>query len=401
MGTPRQEIGGAAIGDVIYVVGGLAGPTPSDAVEAYDTVADRWRPVAPLPAALHHVAVAAVDGRLYAFGGLVADFGAVASVFAYDPGADAWTPRAPLPTARGAAAAAVLAGRVFVAGGLRAGASVDDFAAYDPATDTWTKLPAMSHACDHLGAATVDPLVYAIGGRDGGTLFALGTAFEPATNLWFKEVAPLLTARGGLAVAALGGRLFAFGGEGNPDHPLGVFPQTEMFEPSLNSWFAQPDMPTPRHGIAAVPVGGRIYVIGGATVQGLGTTGVNEVFLPPSGEPLAVRRLVLARRGKRLRVTARLDGVDDDPATVPLRVRVRDDAGDVASVALGTGTLVAQGRGWRPLPGVLPPGTALSLRRRQALVLRFASGTQRPPSSRKGLGVAVELGARLFAGTFR
>jgi hypothetical protein len=50
---------------------------------------------------------------------------------------------------------------------------------------------------------------------------------------------------------------------------------------------------------------------------------------------------------------------------------------------------------------VLPPGTALSLRRRQALVLRFASGTQRPPSSRKGLGVAVELGERLFAGTFR
>jgi len=401
MGVPRQEVGGAALGDDVYVVGGLGGSTPSAAVEAYDTTRDRWRTVAPLPTPLHHVAVAAVGRILYSVGGLAADFGAVASVFAYDPAADAWSARAPLPAARGAAAAAVFAGRVYVAGGLRDGVSVGDFAVYDPASDVWSELPIMPHARDHLGLAATDLLVYAVGGRDGGTLFSLAEAFHPPSNQWFKEVAPMLTARGGLAVAALGGRLFAFGGEGNAASPLGVFAETEMFDPSLNSWFRQPDMPTPRHGAAAVPVGGRIYVIGGASQQGFGTTGVTEIFLPPSADPLEVRALALRKRGTRLRLTVRLPDVADDPAAVPLRVRVRDGESDVVSVALGTGALVAKGHGWRPRPDTLPAGTALSLRRRHALVLRLAGTTLRRPSSRHGLGVVVELGARIFSGTVR
>jgi N-acetylneuraminic acid mutarotase len=401
MGVPRQEVGGAALGDLVYVVGGLSGPTPSAAVEAYDTVSNRWRSVAPLPIPLHHVAVAAVGGVLYSIGGLAPDFSGVANVFAYDPAADAWTARAPLSAPRGAAAAAVFDGRIYVAGGLRGGVAVNDFAVYDPASGAWTELPLMPHARDHLGVAATDLLVYAVGGRDGGTLFSLCEAFHPPSNQWFKEVAPLLTARGGLAVTALGGRLFAFGGEGNSASPLGVFAETEMFDPSRNSWFRQPDMPTPRHGIAAVPVGGRIYVVGGATQEGYGTTGVTEVFLPPSADPLEVRAVVLRRRGTRLRLVVRLLDVADDPAAVPLRVRVRDGDADVVSMTLGTGALVAKGRGWRPRPGTLPTGTSLSLRRRQALVVRLASTTLRRPASRHGLGVVVELGARVFSGTVR
>ena len=402
MGVPRQEVGGAALGDRIYVVGGFSGQTPSAAVEAYDTITDRWSPVAPLPTPLHHVAVAAVGDTLYAFGGLAPDFSGVASVFAYDPMTDAWTTRAPLPTARGAAAAAVYARRVYVAGGLRDGVSVGDFAVYEADADAWTTLPPMPHARDHLGVAATSILVYAVGGRDGDRLLSIAEAFEPVSRQWFKEVAPLLTPRGGLAVAALDGRLFAFGGEGNAANPLGVFPDTEMFDPSLNSWFRQPDMPTPRHGIAAVPVGGRIYVIGGATQQGFGTTGVMEIFLPPTGGPLAVRKLVLRKRGRRLRLTARLPGAVNDPASVPFRVRVREGESDIAAVALGTGALVPKGEhGWQPRPDALPAGTALSLRRRDELVLRFASATLQRPTSRHGLEVVVELGEQVFGGTVR
>jgi hypothetical protein len=40
-------------------------------------------------------------------------------------------------------------------------------------------------------------------------------------------------------------------------------------------------MPTPRHGIGAAVVGERIYIPGGATLQGFGVTGVNEVYTVP------------------------------------------------------------------------------------------------------------------------
>jgi hypothetical protein len=37
-------------------------------------------------------------------------------------------------------------------------------------------------------------------------------------------------------------------------------------------------MPTARHGLAAVAIGDKIYVIGGAPEPGLSVTNVNEIF---------------------------------------------------------------------------------------------------------------------------
>lgn len=401
MGVPRQAVGGAALGDRVYAVGGRSDTTPTAVVEAYDTIADRWSSVAPSPTPLYGVAAAVLDGVLYACGGLAPDARAVASVFAYDAAADAWTNRAPLPTARGAAAAAVFGGRLYVAGGLRDGVTVGDFAAYDPGSDTWTTLPPMPHARDHLGLAVTDVLVYAVGGSDDTTPLTIGEAFHPPSNEWFKEVAPLLTARDGLALTALRGRLFAFGGVADAASPLAIVAAPEMFDPSRNSWFFQPDMPTPRHGAAAVPVGARIYVVGGATAPDAGTSGVTEIFLPPSADTLDVRRLALTKRGKQLRLTVRLSDASEDPTIAPLRIRVREGDADVLAVTLATGVLLEKRRGWRPAADVLPPGTTLSIRRRQALVLRLAGATLRRPGTRRGLGVAVELGARRFVGSVR
>ena len=43
---------------------------------------------------------------------------------------------------------------------------------------------------------------------------------------------------------------------------------------------ALPDMPTPRHGLGAGLIDGRVYVVGGATSPGgRGTTDLNEVLL--------------------------------------------------------------------------------------------------------------------------
>lgn len=409
---PRADVGGAAIGDHVYVVGGAVESAPSAVVESYDTIADRWTTVAALPLPLRRVATAAAGGVLYAIGGLGDGDVVVADVFAYDPAADAWSARAPLPAPRGAAAAVAFGGKVYVAGGRRDGAALHDFAVYDPAADAWTVLPPLPHAREGLGLAATDILLYAMGGRDGETATMIGELFYPPTTEWFKEVAPLLTAREGLALAALANRVYAFGGyvPGLPDDvdagPLGVLPDVEMFDPTRNSWFPQPDLPTPRAGLAAVPAAARIYVVGGAAGQAFGEgsdpTGATEIFLPASADALAVRKLALARRGKRLRLVATLPGATEDPATAQLRVHVREGDADAAAVTLGTGALVAKGRGWRPARGALPAGTALSLRRRRdETILRLAGPTLTRPTSRRGLGVVVEIGARVLSGTVR
>jgi len=99
---------------------------------------------------------------------------------------------------------------------------------------------------------------------------------------------------------------------------------------------------------------------------------------------------------------ATVPGATADPATVQLRVRVREGVAGVAAVTLGTGALVAKGRGWHAAPGALPNGTALSLRhRRDETVIRLAGATLAPPTSRHGLAVVVELGARILSGSVR
>ena len=268
----------------IYVIGGFDGAgAVVRTVESYDPSRDQWFSAAPLPQALHHVPAAAVGGRLYAIGGLRTQaFTAVDSLYEYNPRADAWQPRASLPAPRGAAAAAVIDGRIYVAGGFRNGASIDDFTVYDPLSDRWAVLDPMPTARDHLGAAATDGILYAVGGRAARIAAILDAleAYDPRVSEW-TTLAAMPTARGGLAVAARGGRVFAFGGEGNPNHPQGVFPQTEAYDPATDTWMTLPDMPTPRHGMAAAALGDRIYVPGGAAVEGFGASAANDALLIP------------------------------------------------------------------------------------------------------------------------
>jgi hypothetical protein len=74
----------------------------------------------------------------------------------------------------------------------------------------------------------------------------------------------------------IGDRVYVFGGEA----PLRIFNANEMYEPAGQRWIAKAAMPTPRHGIGAVVVGGRIYVPGGATSPGFARTDVHEVYSP-------------------------------------------------------------------------------------------------------------------------
>jgi len=70
--------------------------------------------------------------------------------------------------------------------------------------------------------------------------------------------------------------VLVFGGEA----PLRIFNSTEMYEPAGNRWIALAPMPTPRHGIGAVAIGGRVYVPGGGTEPGFAASQVNEVYTP-------------------------------------------------------------------------------------------------------------------------
>jgi hypothetical protein len=60
------------------------------------------------------------------------------------------------------------------------------------------------------------------------------------------------------------------------EEPGGTIASVFAYDPGARRWQRLPDLPTPRHGLAVVGIGPRVYVIGGGPRPGLFVSGANE-----------------------------------------------------------------------------------------------------------------------------
>lgn len=175
-GLERGAAVAGAIGDVIYVAGGLRGQSLASML-SYSTTADAWSADLPsLPQPFDHGCGAVVGGSVYVLGGRF--MGNTPQVFAYAPGGT-WVEKAAMPTARSGTACGVCDDRILVAGGELNPNRVDsvfgDVEAYDTASDTWTALPAMTTPRHGFGGAVVDGAFYLPGGATTTGFAAVAT----------------------------------------------------------------------------------------------------------------------------------------------------------------------------------------------------------------------------------
>jgi hypothetical protein len=192
---------------------------------------------------------------------------------------------AELPVPRTEVASAVLDGRIVVAGGLTLdGAASDRVDIYDPAANRWDPAPAMPLGLHHSGMAALGDRVYVAGGytnRAGQDWVAQARVLRlgRGDRSWREEPALAAGPRGGLAMAAAGGRLVAVGGTDNQGRFLAL---TEVLTPGQRSWIAGPDMTEPRDHLAAAASGGRVYAIAGR-LGGLDTNKATVESWDPAG----------------------------------------------------------------------------------------------------------------------
>ncbi len=296
---PRQEIYADVANGRIYVAGGISadGGVLSSA-ERYDPEVGRWTALAPLPVPRHHIAIVASKDKLYGLGGFSGtwpNWQAQSDVFVYNLAGNSWSQAPPMPTPRGEHVSAVVDGRIYVIGGRKRKTpsaktffdhvDTDFNQAFDTTTGEWTERAAMPTARNSHAAAVIDGKIYVVGGRRnivsaGGRMVLENLdvleVYSPETDTWSTRQ-PMPLAQGGLAAAALNGKLYVFGGEQwVPDQR--VFSTGWVYTPESDQWAALPDMPTPRHGLAAAAVGGQVFVFGGADRVGFGATGVSEAY---------------------------------------------------------------------------------------------------------------------------
>jgi len=266
MPTPRSEMVAAALEGKIYVAGGLGKDDAGQNVvlttfEVYDPESDAWEELAPLLVGLHHLGIAAADGKIYVSGGYDDDFTPdVAGLWAYDLESDEWSQMADMPSPRAAHFMVAIDDKLYVVGGV----GVDNSAlwVYDPETDTWdTSLAPLPTVREHLTAVTIEGKLYVIGGRwsDVGNMAVL-EVYDLETDEWTRLV-DMPMASGGLTAAVVNGLIHVTGGENFS--PATTFNTHMVYDPETDTWTLAEEMPTARHGLASAAVEEKWYVIGG------------------------------------------------------------------------------------------------------------------------------------------
>ncbi len=192
---------------------------------------------------------------------------------------------APLPVALEEAAAAAAGGKLYVIGGFdAAGNSLRTVWVFDGST--WSAGPGLPLGLDHSSAATRDDHVYIAGGhsfgRDSARLFRLDGAS-------WTELRPMRHLRGGHALIAFQGRLYAIGGNTSSTNVAAV----EMYDPASGAWTDVGSLPAPRNHVAGFVFAESVCVAGGRSPN----TARVDCFDPAGRTWLRLRDLPLATSG--------------------------------------------------------------------------------------------------------
>jgi hypothetical protein len=123
------------------------------------------------------------------------------------------------------------------------------------------------------GVATVNGKLYSITGIDGTNLLSKNYAYDPGTQAW-TSIADIPTPRENPEVAAVGGKIYVFGGWGSTGDPV---PTTAVYDPASNSWSTVAAEPKPYAAAGIAVSGTKVYIVGGCTTDACGNTDV-EVF---------------------------------------------------------------------------------------------------------------------------
>lgn len=298
-----QEIYCAVSNGRIVTAGGLRRPERVTEIEdrtgIYDPATDLWREGPRLPQPRHHpMMIAGADGSVFALGGYgrseAGDWTGMTEVWAMET--DGWREAGRMPEPLCETVGVELGGRLHLVTGRSPGGAngqwndqvdVDTHRVFLPDEGRWETARPCPMARNSAAGAVVDGALWVAGGRtvSGGGTGRLDR-YDPAGDRW-DTLAPIPASPtsgqqvgGGLAMAAVGGKLVAFGGEWfAPGGGGGVFAETWIYDPAADRWEPGPPMRTPRHGLAAAAVDGVIYAIaGGELVSGGRAGGVVEAL---------------------------------------------------------------------------------------------------------------------------
>ena len=277
----RAEAGGAAVDGRLYVFGGqYTGATQTLKSERYDPSTNTWTAIRDLPELITHAPVVVDGTTLWILGGYLGlnKKDSTDHVWRYDTKTDTYAPGPPLPAARGGGGA-VLVGRQlhYFTGAVRrdlSGGPVTDHPEHwvldvDSGT-SWSTSTPVPNPRNHVGTVLLGGVVYLIGGQhqeaESHTPQTQVDAFDVATKTW-RRVADLPVPRGHISASsfAVDGKILVLAGS-----VLGAQPSRTIYQydPATDVWTTRTNLPEGLRSPVAELIQGKIVVSGGRASTG-------------------------------------------------------------------------------------------------------------------------------------
>ncbi len=276
----------------------------------YDPSTNTWASKTPLPNPPNPwgtYAIAACEGKVYAFGGYTPIWFGKISTLMYDPSTDKWTSKTPMPTPRFSLQANAVGDRIYLISGwlnntnpptkglINIISNVTE--AYKPLSDSWTELAPIPIPVMNYVSAVIGDKIYIIGGETPSSEANVTQIYDTTTNTWsFGKPLPASVSPNNIedmAAAATKGtfapaRIYVMGGDERAGNTVNkVFNLTEIYNPTEDSWTTGASMPTSRANPAMAVVNDTVYVLGGTDFSPLpqnamvtSTFATNEEYFP-------------------------------------------------------------------------------------------------------------------------
>ena len=252
---------------------------PEPVTEAFPDQTLVWTESVRSPAALYESQGLAANGKLYIFGGYFNEqIQASPVTFAFNPATKSWHNLAPMPEKLTHAGQAHYKNKVYLAGGFlgdHPGPPTDHVWIYDITAATWAAGPALPEKIGGGALVNLGGQLHFFGGtvRRGPTYLKDSSrhwvlAVASGSNTWTRAAA-LPNPRNHIAGAALGGKVYAVGGQHLGDEETGNQKYVNAYDPASDSWERVADLPQPLGHISAATFTyrGRIVVVMGTTQE--------------------------------------------------------------------------------------------------------------------------------------
>jgi N-acetylneuraminic acid mutarotase len=291
-----MDIGGvAAVNGKIYAFGYH---DDSALTYVYDPATDSWEAKTPMPltdtetSQRIRYAVAACQDKIYVIGGTVHQYhpdttysiGISATNQMYDPSTDTWTTKASLHTARTSVTANVVGDKIYVISGLvdnspPAPKFTDTTEVYNPQTDTWSTAASIPTIVHGYSSAVLGTKIYVTGGS-----IAANQIFDAQTNKWSTGAGLPVINSNAPAVATKGAyaepRIYVIGGR-TANY---ITNATQIYNPATDQWSFGAPFPTTHDWITeyleATVLNDTIYVFGGLAHSNEGFFEITAQYVP-------------------------------------------------------------------------------------------------------------------------